>query len=600
MRSGLMVLLAMATACSRSFSAPVSPHAPPPSGLGAGCAAAGECGSGLCIDGVCCASACEADQVCNDPRSLGHCRQTQLGDACTSDARCGSGHCVDGVCCDIACEGDCQSCALPGFIGQCEPVPENTDPRQRCGGACKACRDGSCGPAVVGTNPEHGCQADLVCGAFSICGAFDGGGCIADADCALGRCLDGRCLQVHVQEVYAPPMLPAGSSYLYRSVAGVARGLDQQTAVLFTEAQAGASDDTPTLRDLMLALVDRDSATQVVDLLGDRGTDLDGIYASTPIVAAVEEFEGGYYVVAAPSAADYTDCTTGPTRACTVVGWRVSADGRTGPREVVGQQPLGFGFYSMRFAVLDGGPVVAFNEFLEAPDGGFPIVRELDRRLSDGGWVNLRYVDEPDPLEGIEQTATGVWLVGFSGSTDLYIERLDGSARSTHALSPRCSGASVDDLVVSGRSPPGSPTLLDLDVFEGCTLDAYANSRPLHHLTVDTADPDAPLWSADEDAGIASEVAVFPGFGSEGAELVNLRLEGGDDDQIYGKFVLRTRSSGGPGNAYDVFGFLGRAWAGPMQVGVGRSNLPAAAFSPTPVRDLDHPEPRLELITVDR
>src|SRR5205814_6954684 len=45
------------------------------------------------------------------------------GAPCASDSECGSGVCAQGVCCATACTGLCQSCAVPGSMGTCSPVP---------------------------------------------------------------------------------------------------------------------------------------------------------------------------------------------------------------------------------------------------------------------------------------------------------------------------------------------------------------------------------------------------------------------------------------------------------------------------------------------
>lgn len=54
------------------------------------------------------------------------------GAACVEAADCSSGNCVDGVCCSTPCTGVCESCALAGKIGSCEPVADGMDPAQEC------------------------------------------------------------------------------------------------------------------------------------------------------------------------------------------------------------------------------------------------------------------------------------------------------------------------------------------------------------------------------------------------------------------------------------------------------------------------------------
>lgn len=597
MPRALPLVLLLGAACSRTFSPPAGPATVPASVLGAGCADAGECSSGLCIDGVCCASSCGHGEVCNDPRALGHCRPTELGDPCTGDDRCTSGHCVDGVCCDIACVGDCQSCAMPGFVGQCTPVAENTDPRRRCAAPCGACREGTCGPAAVGTDPKGLCGGGEICGSFGACGVFDGGACASDADCALGRCLDGRCLQVQMREVQTAGMLPADTPDLFRWPIAVARGLGGQTAVLFTEGEPSVTLGRPSEHDLMLVLVERNGATATLDLLQDRGTEVDRVDFDVPIAASVVPIEGGYYVVAGPVGANYTDCQSGPNTACTVVGWFVSAGGVVGPREVVAQQ-AGGGYYNwIHLAALDGGLAVQFDEYLELPDGGYPEAREYNVRR-DGGWQEVRFEFAPlDDIVGIVSTDTGPWAVGLTGETDLYLERLDGSARATHTVPAACSSLGFYDLAVAGRGPPASGTLLDLIVLEGCTLDS-TETRPLQHLTVDTAEIDAPSWSGAEDAGWAVSVALAPGFAGDGLQLDNLRETDQYESSGYGHLTLGFRSDTALSEGL-LYNALGNTWIGPIALAVDRSHLPAVLFSPA-TAGTDYAVPRLLLLTVDR
>ena len=50
---------------------------------------------------------------------------------CSVDAECASGFCAQGACCTTKCDSPCSSCALPGTIGTCAPVPNPPD-----AGAC--------------------------------------------------------------------------------------------------------------------------------------------------------------------------------------------------------------------------------------------------------------------------------------------------------------------------------------------------------------------------------------------------------------------------------------------------------------------------------
>lgn len=54
------------------------------------------------------------------------------GELCTANAECNTNVCADGVCCNAPCDGVCESCALPGRLGFCDPIPANTDPQMEC------------------------------------------------------------------------------------------------------------------------------------------------------------------------------------------------------------------------------------------------------------------------------------------------------------------------------------------------------------------------------------------------------------------------------------------------------------------------------------
>ncbi len=66
------------------------------------------------------------------------------GEPCTpgTASECGSGICADGVCCNLACRGSCESCAIAGRRGTCEPVPIDTDPDNECPAVTAAAPDG--------------------------------------------------------------------------------------------------------------------------------------------------------------------------------------------------------------------------------------------------------------------------------------------------------------------------------------------------------------------------------------------------------------------------------------------------------------------------
>jgi hypothetical protein len=47
---------------------------------------------------------------------------------CSASAECLTGFCAQGVCCASTCDGVCSSCALPGSLGTCTPVPASERP----------------------------------------------------------------------------------------------------------------------------------------------------------------------------------------------------------------------------------------------------------------------------------------------------------------------------------------------------------------------------------------------------------------------------------------------------------------------------------------
>lgn len=107
---------------------------------GMNCLTASECSSGFCVGSVCCERACDAsNEFCALSGHEGTCVAVALptatptltftptatvtpqpiGARCASDQECASAFCADGVCCESRCQGPNQSCAVPGFDGQC-------------------------------------------------------------------------------------------------------------------------------------------------------------------------------------------------------------------------------------------------------------------------------------------------------------------------------------------------------------------------------------------------------------------------------------------------------------------------------------------------
>jgi hypothetical protein len=85
-----------------------------------------------------CATSCTSDNQCD---LAAHCATASgtcvpdgdAGSSCMQQNECRSGlTCVDNVCCTSACAGACVSCALPGSVGTCAPIPAGQDPDAEC------------------------------------------------------------------------------------------------------------------------------------------------------------------------------------------------------------------------------------------------------------------------------------------------------------------------------------------------------------------------------------------------------------------------------------------------------------------------------------
>ena len=96
---------------------------------------------------------------------------SDVGVSCAVNAQCATGSCVDGVCCSSAACGGCQSCAVPGSVGACSPLPKLTeDPRSSC----------------VGT---------MACDGAGHCAEANGNSCPSSSACLSGFCVDGVCCE---------------------------------------------------------------------------------------------------------------------------------------------------------------------------------------------------------------------------------------------------------------------------------------------------------------------------------------------------------------------------------------------------------------------
>ncbi len=197
-----------------------------------------------------CRSSCVLDADCANgkPCLNGVCDPKPPGATCAANPECSSGFCVDGVCCEVACTGACLSCAIPGKLGSCLPLPAGVrDPHGLCvatpvstcgrdgtcdgvggcanypaGVVCGAagCREGvystiakcnGVGTCVRSTSPcapyacdaqagqcKASCASDQDCAAGELCrnglcGIKRPTPCTSNAECASGFCAQGAC-----------------------------------------------------------------------------------------------------------------------------------------------------------------------------------------------------------------------------------------------------------------------------------------------------------------------------------------------------------------------------------------------------------------------
>jgi hypothetical protein len=172
---------------------------------GASCGLGNECTTGSCTDGVCCNSgSCGTCQACNLPGSMGTCstvsdNSAEPHDRCSNPtmSTCGNtGLCSGGV------------CAQPGGGTQCAAAacasPSSFQPAGACNGigGCSLPSAQSCSPYLCGgaSGCRNSCAGDGDCVSGYFCDSGScalkrgvGVGCANDGQCANGQCVNNIC-----------------------------------------------------------------------------------------------------------------------------------------------------------------------------------------------------------------------------------------------------------------------------------------------------------------------------------------------------------------------------------------------------------------------
>lgn len=169
-------------------------------GVGARCAAPGDCRSGLCgSDGRCeaapgtCADGVENQDETDVDCGGATCDPCGIGQRCSGGSDCTTGNCDSGTCAAVSA-----SCT--------DGVQNGTETDVDCGGSCGPCADGqSCGAPAdctsgycnrgecvpLGTcadGARNGEETDVDCGGPSCAECPNGRGCVAGTDCRSGTC----------------------------------------------------------------------------------------------------------------------------------------------------------------------------------------------------------------------------------------------------------------------------------------------------------------------------------------------------------------------------------------------------------------------------
>ncbi|MBN1653695.1 MAG: hypothetical protein JXA30_07955 [Deltaproteobacteria bacterium] len=121
---------------------------------------------------------------------------------CKASVECATGFCVDGFCCNTRCAGGCESCAIPGKLGRCTPVPKGEDPNGACPpgvGDNAPCIPGGCNGEndCLVAPPTQVCRAASCSDGVAVDQAFceDNGVCpaLSETECFPYACGDDVC-----------------------------------------------------------------------------------------------------------------------------------------------------------------------------------------------------------------------------------------------------------------------------------------------------------------------------------------------------------------------------------------------------------------------
>jgi hypothetical protein len=114
----------------------------------------------------------------------------KIGEPCAERIDCESALCENGVCCAMSCDGVCWSCSLPGSLGNCEPVPLDTQCASVTCNENSLARASTCDGLGTCLAPPLEACAPFACDAQAVACRTT---CTSDADCSDATCVDGLC-----------------------------------------------------------------------------------------------------------------------------------------------------------------------------------------------------------------------------------------------------------------------------------------------------------------------------------------------------------------------------------------------------------------------